>query len=298
MVPEIIFIVGPTAGGKSEFAVKLAKKINGEIISADSMSIYRGMDIISSKPAKNLQKEVPHHLLDIVTPDKEYNAAKFINDSNKKINEIIKRRRVPIIVGGSGLYVDILLYGVFKEAKSDAKLRVMLERKAKKYGNEYLYRRLKKLDPQAAEKIHPHNLRRIIRALEVCLLTKSKFSELKQKRSGLADKYDVKIFGLNLERDKLYERIDARAERMFEQGLVLEVKGLLKKKLSKTARQALGIKEAAGYLSGKYDLERAKYLLKRNTRHFAKRQLTWFMRNKEIVWLSADLDKRKLLEQF
>lgn len=294
---KIIFIVGPTAGGKSELAVRFAKKINGEIISADSVSIYRGMDIISSKPAKHLQKEIPHHLIDIITSGKEYNVAKFIKETNKKIDEIIKRKHVPIVVGGSGLYVDSLLYGVFKEGKGSPKLRLKLEREAKKYGNKYLYDKLRKIDSEAAEKIHPNNLRRLIRALEICLLTKGKFSELKQKRNGLMDKYAIKLFGLNLERDKLYSRIDARVDKMFADGLVREITGLLKKKLSKTSRQALGIKEIEGFLKGGYDLERAKYLLKRNTRHFAKRQLTWFRRNKEIIWLNALEDRQKLVDK-
>ena len=295
--PKVIFLIGPTATGKSELAVRLAKKINGEIISADSVAVYRGMDIISSKPDKNLRKQIPHHLIDIVTPSKEYNVAKFIKESNKKIREIIKRKKIPIVVGGSGLYLDSLLFGLFREGVKDAVLRRRLEDEARKYGSEYLYNKLKEIDPEAAEKIHPNNLRRVIRALEVCFLTKRKFSEVKQKRSGLLGKYDVKIFGLNLTRDKLYKKIDERVDKMFEQGLVKEVKGLLKKKLSKTARQALGIKEVGGYLVGEYELERAKYFLKRNTRHFAKRQLTWFRRNKDIIWLDALQDKGKLLAE-
>lgn len=295
--PKIIFIIGPTATGKSEVAVLLAKKINGEIISADSVAVYRGMDIISSKPSMRLRKQIPHHLIDIVTPRKEYNVAKFLKESNKKIKEIIKRKKIPIVVGGSGLYIDSLLFGIFKEGVKDAVLRRRLEDKARKYGSEYLYNRLKEIDPVAAEKIHPNNLRRVIRALEVCLLTKGKFSEIRQKRSGLLGKYEVKIFGLNLTRDKLYERIDARVDKMFTDGLVREVTNLLKKKLIRTTRQALGIKEVEGFLKGEYDLEKAKYLLKRNTRHFAKRQLTWFKRNKEIVWFNALQDKRKLLAE-
>lgn len=291
---KVIFIVGPTATGKSELAVKLAKKIRAEIISADSMSIYRGMDIISSKPDKNLRKQAPHHLIDIITSDKEYNVAKFIKESNKKIKEIIKRKKAPIIVGGSGLYIDGLLYGVFRGTKSDATLRAKLEQEAKKYGSHYLYEKLKVIDPEAAEKIHPNNLRRIIRALEVCILSKEKFSEIKRKRSGLIDIYDIELFGLGLDRDKLYSRIDARVDKMFRRGLISEVKHLLKKKLAKTACQALGIKEVEGLLKGQHDLERAKYLLKRNTRHFAKRQITWFKRNKQIVWLDADRNRNKL----
>lgn len=297
MISRIIFIVGPTATGKSEIAVKLAKKINGEIISCDSMAIYTGMDIVSSKPAKHLQKEIPHHLIDIVIPGKEYNVAHFVKEVNNKIRDILKRKKVPIIVGGSGLYVDSLLFGIFKEGVKDVVLRRRLEDEARERGNEYLYNKLKEIDPKAAEKIHPNNLRRVIRALEVCLSSGKKFSEVRQECSGLMDKYEVRIFGLNLERNKLYQRIDERVDKMFEQGLVQEIKSLLEKKLGKTVRQALGIKEVEGFLKREYDLERAKYLLKRNTRHFAKRQLTWFRRNKEITWLDASQGNRKLLAE-
>ncbi|MDP1853979.1 MAG: tRNA (adenosine(37)-N6)-dimethylallyltransferase MiaA [Candidatus Omnitrophota bacterium] len=294
---KIIFIIGPTAVGKSELAVKLAKKINGEIVSADSMSFYRRMDIISSKPAKHLRKQIPHHLIDIITPEEEYNVAKFIKESNRKIKEIIKRKKIPIVAGGSGLYVDSMLYGIFKQVKKSAVIRDGLMREAGLFGSEYVYNKLKSVDPEAAERIHPNNLRRVIRALEVCFLTMGKFSELKQKRSGLMDKYDVKLFGLNLERDKLYQRIDARVDKMFDEGLLKEVKDLLKRKLSKTARQALGIKEVEGFLKGAYDLGKVKYLLKLNTRHFAKRQLTWFRRNKDIIWLDALGDRRKIINE-
>lgn len=292
--PKIIFIIGPTAAGKSGLAVELAKKINGEIVSCDSMAVYKGMDIISSKPSKALQRQIPHHLIDIMPPSKEYNAAKFVRDAERAIKAILKKKKTPLVCGGSGLYVDSLFYGVFKEPKGDKKLRAKLEKEAKKFGNAHLYARLKELDKDAAEKIHPNNLRRIIRALEVCLISKDKFSRIKQNRHGLLDKYDARIFAVNLSRDKLYARIEARVDKMFAQGLVKEVKGLLKKKLSRTARQALGIKEVEGYLKEEYDLEKAKYLLKRNSRHFAKRQLTWFRRNKYIHWLDAAENFNKL----
>lgn len=293
---KIVFIVGPTAIGKTEFACLLAKRLKGEVISCDSISIYKGMDIISSKPQKKIIKGIPYHLIDILSPGRQYNVARFIRQAKAKIKEILSRKKTPIIAGGSGLYIDGLLYGVFGPGRNDDGLRNRFNKAAVKYGKKYLHYKLRKLDPEAAEKIHPNNLRRVIRALEVCLLTRDKFSSLKQKRKGLMDDYNVMIFGLKLDRDRLYEKIDKRVDWMFQEGLVREVKGLLKNRLGKTAGQALGIKEIRGYLNGEYDLERAKYFLKRNTRHFAKRQITWFKRNKGIYWIDADLPARKMLD--
>ncbi|HDZ76828.1 MAG TPA: tRNA (adenosine(37)-N6)-dimethylallyltransferase MiaA [Candidatus Omnitrophica bacterium] len=293
MKKQIIFIVGATATGKTKFAHLLAKKINGEIISADSVSIYRGMDIISSKPSGLMRNEMLYYLVDVVSVGREYNVAKFVKAVASQVRQILRREKVPIIVGGSGLYVDSLLYGLFKARASNLKLRKKLNYEAERFGSEKLYRRLEVLDPEAAAKIHPNNTRRIIRALEVCIETGDKFSKLKEKRSGLVDKYEVKIFGLNLKRDILYTRIDQRVDKMFKDDLVEEVKSLFKSKLSKTANQALGIKEIRGYLGGDYDIARAAYLLKRNTRHFAKRQITWFKRNKAIIWIDAESTARK-----
>lgn len=294
---KVVFIVGPTAAGKTNFACLLAKQIKGEIVSCDSVSVYRGMDIISSKPSQKIRAQIPHHLIDIAGPGQEYSVAEFVRQAEDKIRQILGKKKVPLIVGGSGLYVDSLLYGLFREGPKNTVLRKRLNHEAEIFGGKELYRRLKELDPESAANIHPNNLRRVIRALEVCLLTRGKFSFLKQKRSGLIDRYDVRIFGLNLKRDELYRRIDERVDRMFGAGLVKEVAGLLKKKLSRTAKQALGIKEVEGYLKQEYDLERAKYLLKRNTRHFAKRQITWFRRNRFIEWIGSTLDDSVAVEQ-
>ena len=293
----MIFVVGPTAVGKTKFAHLLAKKIDGEIISVDSISIYRGMDIISSKPSGARRKEIPYHLIDIVGVEEEYNAAKFINAAASHVRRILGRKKVPVITGGSGLYVNSLLYGLFKARAENPALREKLNQEAQRLGPEKLYRRLEMLDAEAAAKIHPNNTRRIIRALEVCILTRDKFSKVKEKRNGLLDKYDVTIFGLYLNRDILYERIDGRVDKMFKDGIVEEVRLLLKSKLSKTANQALGIKEIKGYLNGDYGLDKARCLLKRNTRHFAKRQITWFKRNKAIIWIDAEISNRKMLNR-
>ncbi len=283
---SLIFIVGPTATGKSETAVCLAKKINAEIISCDSMQVYKKMDIITSKPSKILSRQVRHHLIDRVSPTQEYNVSRYRQDALKKIKEIMRRGKTPLLVGGSGLYMSILIDGIF-EGKAKQGIRRQLYRQAERFGSDYLYERLKEVDPQAAAKIHPHDLKRMVRALEVFKTTGEQISELQKQRKGLADEYAIKIFSLNMQRDKLYQRIAQRIERMFRKGLLPEVKKLLKLKLSKTACAAIGIKELKGYFAGLYDLAEAKQQMKRNTCLYAKRQLTWFRKDKRIEWVEV-----------
>ena len=279
---QIIFLVGPTAVGKSEVAVCLAEKINAEIISCDSMQIYKGMDIITSKPSLALRKKIPHHLIDAVSPAAEYNVSRYRRAALKKIKEVIERKKTPLFVGGTGLYMSILIDGIFKAKAEDKNIRERLYKEAKQKGNEYLYVKLKKVDPEAAVKIHPNDTKRIVRALEVFQATGKPISYLQKQRIGLAEKYQVRIFCLDIKRDKLYKRINERVEKMFSRGLEREVKELLKKRLSKTATFAIGIKELKGYFDGLYGLEEAKRLMKRNTRQYAKRQLTWFRKDKRI----------------
>jgi tRNA dimethylallyltransferase len=292
MRTKIVFLVGPTAIGKTEISVALARKINAEIISCDSMQVYKGMDTITSKPTLLLRKIIPHHLISIVSPDKEYCVFRYYKEVCRKIKEIQKRSKIPLVVGGSGLYMSILIDGIFQSASPDKVIRNRLYRQAKELGGEYLYNRLKNIDPKAALKIHPHDTKRIIRALEVFETTTQPISKLQKQRKGLSEEYEIKIFGLNRERHKLYQRIEKRVDRMFAQGLVSEIKRLLKLKLSKTARCAIGLKEIKGYLDGLYDLEEAKCLIKRNTRLYAKRQLTWFRKDRRIDWLEIR-DKEK-----
>lgn len=294
---KIIFIVGPTASGKSDLAIKLASAINrggsaknfggngAEIISCDSMQIYKGMDIISAKPKKEALRKVKHYLISEISPTKEFSVAEYRKKALVAIDKIIKRKKIPIFVGGTGLYMSIILDGIFEESKVDEKLRQKLYKEAEKFGNEKLYQRLLKIDPVAAKKIHPNDLRRIVRALEVCLSQNSKFSELKQERSGLWGKYDIRIFGINTDRELLYGRINKRVADMFKQGLVKEVKKLFKLKLSKTAQFAIGIREIKDYLDGKTSLEKAKEEIAKNTRRYAKRQMTWFKKDKRIEWI-------------
>lgn len=286
--PPIIFIVGPTAVGKTEVAVRLAKRINAEIISCDSMQLYRHMDIISSKPSQAQRKGILHHLIDAVSPLKEYDVAMFRKAALKKIGDILKKKKNPLFVGGTGLYLSILIDGIFDIKIADEKIRKRLYREAERFGSAYLHARLKKADPQAAEKVHSRDTKRIVRALEVFQATGRPISELQKKRIGLSDKYDIKIFCLTMSRDRLYKRIDERVDKMFKNGLMGEAKRLFKLKLSRTASCAIGLRELKGHFDGQYDLEEAKRLMKRNTRRYAKRQLTWFRKDARIKWVNVD----------
>jgi tRNA dimethylallyltransferase len=283
---RVIFIVGPTAVGKTKVAVELARRIKAEIVSCDSMQVYKGMDIVTSKPSAVLEKDVPHHLIDVVSPTKEYNVARYCRQAREKIKDILRRGKTPLLVGGSGLYISALINGIFKVRAQNRNIREELYCQVEKQGSGWLYARLKRIDPLATEKIHPHDTRRIIRALEAYRVSGRPISELQSQRKGIAAVYEIKIFCLNMERDQLYRRIEARIEEMFREGLVREIKAILKIRLSQTARYAIGIEEIKGYLNGAYDLAEAKRLMKRNSRHYAKRQLSWFRRDRRIVWIN------------
>jgi tRNA dimethylallyltransferase len=280
----VYFLVGPTASGKTNLSIALARKLNAEIISCDSMCVYKGMDILTSKPSTADRKKIKHHLIDICPPAEEFSVAEYRHMALEKIEDILRRGKTPLFVGGSGLYVKAVINGLFPSAEKDLKFRKKQEVLAKKYGKAYLYRKLKRIDPVAAAKIHPNDLRRVIRTLEIYHTEKKSPSELKAGTEPL--KHDFKIFGLQLDRQELYENIDDRVDQMFKKGIVSEVKKLSKKKLSMTAGKALGYGDVLGYLKGRYSLEKAKELLKKNTRHFAKRQLTWFRPDQRITWLS------------
>ncbi len=281
---EVIFLVGPTAIGKSEVAYFLAEKLDAHIISCDSMQVYKGMDILTSKPPLEVRKRIPHCLIDIVSPEREYSCADYAKDALEKIKDALSLSKIPLVVGGSGLYVKALADGIFSGPGRDDELRKNLYKEIEDKGTNALFERLKKLDPKTASRINPRDVRRIVRALEVYILTKKPISDLKKRTSGISEKYNVLIIGLNRERQDLYSRIDDRVDEMFRDGLVDEIKCLSKLKLSQSASQALGIKEVTGFLKKEYDIEEARWLLKRNTRHFAKRQLTWFRPDKRIEW--------------
>lgn len=285
---KIIFIVGPTSVGKTAFSVRLAKKMSGEIISSDSMQAYRFMDIISQKPTDKERRAVSHYLLDILDPREEYSAAKFIKEASDCIEKIIVKDKIPIVVGGSGLYVKALIDGLFPAPKKETRLREGFEKEAVGHGAGSLHNRLKEVDPVAASKIHPNDTRRVIRALEVFHLTGRPISEHKKNTTGLKEIFDIHMYGLTKDRENLYRSIETRVDRMFEEGLADEVKLLKRKRPGITAKASLGYKEVLGYLNKEYSIEEAKELLKKNTRRFAKRQMTWFNADKRVKWIDID----------
>ncbi|MCM8831240.1 MAG: tRNA (adenosine(37)-N6)-dimethylallyltransferase MiaA [Candidatus Omnitrophica bacterium] len=281
---KAIFIVGPTAIGKTEVAFFLALKIGAEIVSADSMLVYKEPNIITSKPPSWMRKIIKHYFIDIISVTENYNVFKYYIEAQELIKNLIFKKPI-IVCGGSCLYIKALLDGIFKEPSCNISIRKQLEEEAKEYGKEYLKAKLQKVDPATADKVF--DLRRIIRALEVYYLTGIPLSEKKKEAKGLWGELPIKIYGLNTERKLLYDKINKRVERMFEEGLVDEVKNLLKLNLSLTAKKLIGINEVKGFLEEKYDLEYAKELIKKNTRHFAKRQLTWFKKEKRINWIDV-----------
>ena len=284
----MIFLLGPTAVGKTAFSLEAAKKLNAEIISCDSMQVYKGMDIISSKPSPAARKKIPHHLIEIIPPEKEFNAALYRGCALAAIKQILKRKKTPLFVGGSGLYAAAVLDGVFRGPGEDKLMRKKLYNQSRQKGKNYLYQRLQQFDPEAAAKIHPNDLKRVVRALEVYLKTNKPISCWQKQRQGITHRYAIKIYCLQRERNELYTRINQRVEAMFKKGLVSEVKCLLKKRLSKTASYAIGIAEIKDYLEGKHTLQEAKELIKQHSRQYAKRQLTWFRKDKRIKWLTEN----------
>ena len=288
--PRVIAVVGPTASGKTWLGVELAKKYGGEVVSADSMQIYKGMDIASAKPTEEEKQGIPHHLVDFLDCDVSFSAADYVALAHEKIADVLSRGKVPIIVGGAGLYIDSLLENVkFSEGGSDEAYREELYAFAKENGNEALHERLADIDPEAAEGIHPNNLVRVVRALEVCHVTGRKFSELKAESRLIESPYDSIIFGLNYhDRQKLYDRINLRVDEMVKAGLIGEARELWQQSGMKTAANAIGYKELIPYFEGTMSLEDCIDKIKQETRRYAKRQLTWFRKNERINWIFLD----------
>lgn len=285
--PNIVCVVGPTASGKTAYAIELAKKRNGEIVSCDSMQIYKYMDIGTAKATAKERTEIPHYMIDFVHPDTDYSVADFATDAKRCIDDIISRGKLPVLCGGTGLYVDAILKGIeFSEEKRDDDYRAKLWQMAEDEGVEAVYDILKKTDPEEAEKVHPNNVKRVIRALEICKTTgKTKTEADKLAISG--SPYDAEVIGLDVERETLYDRINRRVDIMMEQGLLAEVESLIKMNIRKdsTAMQAIGYKELVAYLDGECTLAQAVETIKQESRRYAKRQLTWFRRNKDIKWI-------------
>lgn len=294
MKPKVIVICGPTASGKTALSIELAKKIDGEIISADSMQIYEDMDIGTAKPSKEEMDGIPHHLIGYVSPEERYSVARYKKDAIKKIEEVLQRGKYPIIVGGTGLYVDSLVNGVeYDDIKIDLEYRSKLEELAEKQGLEFVYDKAMQVDPVAMKKISKNDKKRIFRVLEIYNATGKTKTDQEIESRRKENLYDFKVFGINIEREKLYERINLRVDIMMKQGLVQEVENIVKKyKGFPTSMQALGYKEVIEYLKGEVNEEEMVEKIKRESRRYAKRQITWFKRNENIIWLDGLNDRQ------
>ena len=299
----LIILAGPTAVGKTSLSIRLAKETGGEIISADSMQVYRHMDIGSAKITKEEMEGVPHYLVDMLEPEEEFNVVRFQQMAKEAAERIWKKGKIPLVVGGTGFYIQALLYDIdFTENDGDESYRRRLEQKTSdEEGASELYEMLTTVDPKAAREIHPRNLKRIIRALEFHHQTGKKISEHNETQRQKSSPYNYAYFVLTDERSRLYERIDQRVDLMMEQGLLDEVRYLKERGVRKdsTAMQGLGYKELYAYLEGEYPLDEAVRIIKRDTRHFAKRQLTWFKRERDVIWTDKSVigqDEQKLAD--
>lgn len=282
MSKEVIILLGPTCVGKTEVSVLLAERLNTEIISADSMQIYKGMDIGTAKPSLELRQRIPHHMIDICEPSEEYSTGRYIEEVKKIIDRLHGEGKIPLVVGGTGLYIRAMTRGLFAGVSADWTLREELN-KLEDQQPGYLYEYLKKLDPDATSKIMPEDRRRLIRAIEVCVLMKGKISELQKEFTRPLPYSFIKI-GLTRQRKELYRLIEERVDRMLQAGLIDEVRWLLGQAPSRTTLQAIGYKELIGYLKGEMALEEAVRLIKKRTKLYAKRQFTWFKKEPDIRW--------------
>lgn len=302
MDKSIVILTGPTAVGKTEISINLAKKINGEIISCDSIAVYKGMDIGSAKISKDEMGGIPHFLIDELNPDEDFSVFTFKQYATKYIDEIISRGHIPILTGGTGFYIQAVLYDIdFCKNEDDGVIRKELEQIYEEKGEDYLYDMLKEVDPEYAEIVHKNNVKRVIRAIEFYRQTGTKLSEHNSNEMQNVSPYNFAYFVLNDDRQNLYDRINKRVDIMVEQGLFAEVEGLRKKGYDKdlVSMQGIGYKEVLMYLDGEISKDEAIELIKKNTRHFAKRQLTWFRREKEVIMINKnefDYDEDKILE--
>ncbi len=287
---KVIVICGPTASGKTALSIELAKKINGEIISCDSMQIYKEMNIGTAKPTKEEMQGIKHYMIDIISPDERYSVADYKKEAKKAIKEIISKGKVPIVVGGTGLYVDSLIYEIdYPKNKFDEKYREELEQEVEEQGLNALYEKAKEIDEEAIKKISPNDKKRILRILEIYHATgKNKTEQEKESRKNEPE-FDYKVFALNMDREKLYDRINRRVDIMIESGLIQEVENIYRKyNRFPTAMQGLGYKEVVDYIEKRLTKEEMIEKIKQETRRYAKRQLTWFRKNKETIWLNAE----------
>lgn len=288
---DLFILIGPTAIGKTSLSIELAQKLDGEIISADSMQIYKYMDIGSAKINKEEMKGIPHYLIDIILPNEEFTVANFKDNATSLIKDINNKNKLPIVVGGTGLYINSLVYDLkFTEVSPNEDIRNDLEYLANKNGNEYLHQELQKIDKNSAAKISINDRKRIIRAIEIYKITKIPMSEHNENFRTPINTYNLTMIGLNIDRAKLYDRINQRVDMMVNQGLIEEVKKLISMGYNKelVSMQGIGYKEIIMFLEGSLSLEQAINLIKQGTRNYAKRQLTWFKRDDRIKWFNID----------
>ena len=290
--PRILAVVGPTAVGKSALALSLAKELDGEILSCDSMQIYKGMDIGTAKPTKEEQNAAPHHLIDLVSPEQPYSCFSYLQDAKKVADDLASRSLLPIFCGGTGLYLDRFLHGGLDEETVDPALRERLKREAEELGDHAMYERLMTLDPEAAKATHENNRKRVLRALEICESRGMTKTELDEKTKEAPSPYFATVLGLRYtDRALLYQKIDRRVDEMISAGLLEETEALMKQgvfEVNATAAQAIGYKELFPYLRGEESLESATEKLKQATRRYAKRQMTWFSAKPYVKWINVD----------
>ncbi len=298
---KIVAITGPTASGKTALSIEIAKRYNGEIVSCDSMQIYKYMNIGTAKPSKEEMCGIPHYMIDEISPKENFSVVEYVRRSRKYIDNILSRGKLPVLVGGTGLYLDSILNNTkFSEGESDEKYRNKLYAMAEKSGNGAVHSILKKIDPISAEKIHPNNLRRVIRALEIYETTGKTMTQA-NKESKREPVYDALVIGLNMDREMLYDRINRRVDIMIEGGLLREVQDILSMGIERnsTAMQAIGYKELTEYIDGKISMEESVEKIKQESRRYAKRQMTWLRRNEDINWLllQSDYNYNKIVKQ-
>ena len=289
---KVIAVVGPTASGKTSLAVEIAKAVGGEIISADSMQIYKGMFIATAQPSEEEKQGIPHHLISIIDPSETYSVAQFVSDAKKCIDDIVSRGNVPVIAGGTGLYIDSLLYGIdFGFVPDNSEMRDKLKDRLEKEGAEKLLDELRQIDPETAQTLHVNNAGRILRALEVYYLTGETISEQKRKSREKGSDYDsLYVYIEYADRQKLYDRIEKRVDIMVDMGLLEEAEEFISLGEETTAKQAIGYKELKPYFRSECSLDEALDNLKKETRHYAKRQMTWFRRNENKFTVQPDAD--------